>query len=214
MLVVLAALVVAGGVSITLWAVGNPLAIDRTDTAGDGADGRFVVTPNPPSDSQEYFDLIDCLVPENARTLSADERTGYAFFFAGDCDVDAIRRLMATGKIDYLARLKGANTTLLHTAAANTLHPDVIGLFLDKGIPVNARTATTVASKGATPLGYALRSDNVTATKALLREGADPNAAYEQWYSVIAYCREFTESEYEYLRDRPACEFLYEWLEE
>ena len=214
LLLVLATFVVAAGVSLTFWAFGNPLAIDRTGTAGDGSEGEVVVTPNPPSDSQAYLDLIDCRIPDNARTLSAKERTGYAFFFAGDCDRDANRHLMATGDIDYTARLKGSETTLLHAAAANTRHPDVIELLLDKDISINARTATTVGSKGATPLGYALQSDNVVATEVLLRAGADPNVSYEQWDSVSAYCKEYTDSEYDYLRDRPACEVLYEWLDE
>jgi len=165
----------------------------------------YVAFANPIEEgSNTYRQMVSCSVPREQLTGNRNLREQYLRYAASGCKSEEIKKIISAGDICFEANhfLVG---TLLHTVTGNRREPRVIELFLNKGIPLEARS---MKGKGLTALGFAVRGDNAVATKALLEAGADPEVRYGKFDTLKEYCMEWEEG------TRAGCEVVERWVAE
>jgi ankyrin repeat protein len=102
-----------------------------------------------------------------------------------------VEYLLANGANPYCVDESG--NTVLH-AAARGGNPDIVALFISKGLDVNARNARRDALSDVTPLHYATVWCHSAVVDVLLAHGADPDAQDDRGRTpmdtVSKYCPE------------------------
>ena len=156
--------------------------------------------------------MMLCEVTEAQLRDDPHLRAQYLFQAAIACDLETVETILESGyvRVDAVHSVLG---TVLHAAANNRGRPEIMERLLEEDIPLDARThAGSQYPSSVTALITAVKADNVEATRALLEAGANPNPEY-QGRPFVDFCRQLTKSENENFKDQPACEVLYEWLE-
>ena len=158
-------------------AVGSPEAVKLLLAAGADAKIKNAFNTTPLIWGATNLEKVRLLVQAGAdvSTRSKQEMTPLLVAASTAGSIEIVRFLVARGA--DLRTGGGGATPLLSAAAANDL--DMVRLFVEEGVDVNAATA-----RGDTPLQFAAGAGNLAMVKLLLAKGADVNAATNEALKV------------------------------